>query len=58
MLLGLPTWARSQRVLAQPRRDGKKQPRLGFLSKVSRVLKSIDVLTNEADIQREERLHA
>lgn len=58
MLLGLPTWARSQRVPAQPHRDGKKQPRLGFLSKVSRVLKSIDVLTNEADIQREERLHA
>lgn len=36
----------------------KKQPRLGFISKVSRLLKSIDVLTNEADIQREERLHA
>jgi hypothetical protein len=58
MLLGLSTCTRSQRVPAQPWTDGKKQPRLGFISKVSRLLKSIDVLTNEADIQREERLHA
>lgn len=36
----------------------KKSNQTFFISKVSRLLKSIDVLTNEADIQREECLHA
>lgn len=36
----------------------KKSNQAFFISKVSRLLKSIDVLTNEADIQREECLHA
>lgn len=42
----------------QPRTDEKKSNQAFFISKVSRLLKSIDVLTNEADIQREECLHA